>query len=111
LAWPPAQPLEQADTSAFQALLPRYGVDYKPLAGLTACRYAESFGLRCLAGRGDLETLRRFNQPVILQLRGRPRPYPVLLGQLVGDAGTFIVGGEERSVAMSELQAQWSGDY
>jgi general secretion pathway protein A len=111
LAWPIAQPLEQAEGSAFHALLSRYGVDYKPLAGLSACRYAESFGLRCLAGRGDVEVLRRFNQPVILQLRGKPRPYPVLLAGLQGDIGIFIVGGEERHVAMNELLAQWTGDY
>lgn len=115
LAWPAALAPEQAEASAFHALLGRYGVDYKPLGGLSACRHAESFGLRCLAGRGDVDTLRRFNQPVILHLHGGPRPYPVVLVGVEGldgeSRGGFIVGGEERQVAMGELPAQWTGDY
>lgn len=111
LDWPAALALEQAEGSAFHALLSRYGVDYKPFGSIGACRHVESFGLRCMTGRGTLETLRQLNQPVILQIHAQTQQYPVVLEQITGDTGTFIVGGERRLVAIGDLTAQWPGDY
>jgi general secretion pathway protein A len=111
LAWPADQGFDQAEALAFRALLAHFGVDYRPLAATPACRYAESYGLRCLAGRGDLPALRRIDQPLLLQVRAGGQTYPVALEQLQGESAALSVGGEPRSVLLPELLAQWSGDY
>lgn len=111
LAWPADQALDQAEALAFRALLAHFGVDYRPLAATPACRYVESYGLRCLAGRGDLPALRQIDQPLLLQVRAGGQTYPVVLEHLQGDSAALSVGGEPRSVPLPELLAQWSGDY
>lgn len=111
LDWPTDQLAESAQTSAFSTLLARYGVDYKPLGAIPRCVHVESFGLHCLTTRGDLAALERFNQPAILQLRGRERSYPVVLEAIEGEAGQFSVGGQSRRVPLAEMTARWTGEY
>lgn len=94
-------------------LLALWGAAAGPLApGQSPCDYAQSHNLRCLSGRADWEELRRYNRPVLLQLKspeGTTRQ--ALLKSLQNDAAILEIEGKPATVSLAQLQPWWTGEY
>jgi general secretion pathway protein A len=76
------------------------------------CDQAESAGLKCLTGKGDIGNLLEMNRPAVLQLVDKTHgDYFGLLTALDGDTATFMLGDETRIVDTGEIVERWSGDY
>ena len=109
LEWPADQALADSSALAYAALLRAWGADYQ---GEDACKQAESVGLRCRSARGGLDDLRELNRPAVLDLRdGQDREFYAMLSALDDKTASFDIGGQTRTVAVSALAAQWSGQY
>jgi general secretion pathway protein A len=109
LEWPADQPLADSRALAYSALLRAWGADYQ---GGDLCKQAQTLDLRCRSARGGLDELRELNRPAVLELHdAQDRQFSALLSALNGNSASFVVGGQTRSVELSALAAQWSGQY
>lgn len=109
LTWPTDAPSERSKDMAYAALFRTWGADYQ---GTDPCVQAESLGLRCQAGRGGLEELRKADRPAVLSMRDEQgREFFATLTALTADSATFAIGADTASVALSALASQWSGYY
>jgi len=109
LTWPADEPSERSRDMAYAALFKAWGADYQ---GADACLQAETLGLRCQAGRGGLDELRRSNRPAVLSMRDEQgREFFATLTALTSDSATFAIGANTTTVALSALASQWSGYY
>jgi general secretion pathway protein A len=112
--WPAGVPLAQSKAIAFTALFRAWGASYAgtDFQSAAVCRQAGEFGLRCRAARGGLDELRQANRPAVLHLRtAEGEDFFATLTSLDDGAARFAVGNENRSVALSALAAQWTGEY
>jgi len=76
------------------------------------CDQAESAGLKCLTGKGDISNLVEMNRPAVLRLKDEAHgDYYAVLTALNGEAATFMLGDETRTVDTGEIAQRWSGDY
>jgi general secretion pathway protein A len=112
LDWPATgAPRALSEKLAFRDLFRLYGISYDPAARTAPCKAATAAMMRCLAGRGGLADLLRFNQPALLSMEtGRAR-YHVVLAAIEGQAAVFSVAGETRRVPLAEIAPAWSGNY
>jgi general secretion pathway protein A len=109
LTWPAGEPSERSKDMAYAALFMAWGADYQ---GADACLQAETLGLRCQAGRGGLDELRKSNRPAVLSMRDEQgREFFATLTALTPDSATFAIGATTTTVALSALASQWSGYY
>lgn len=109
LSWPADEPSERSRDMAYAALFKAWGADYQ---GTDPCLQAETLGLRCQAGRGGLDELRKSNRPAVLSMRDEQgREFFATLTALSSDSATFAIGANTTSVALSALASQWSGYY
>lgn len=109
LTWPADEPSERSKDMAYAALFMAWGADYQ---GADACLQAETLGLRCQAGRGGLDELRKSNRPAVLSMRDEQgREFFATLTALTSDAAIFAIGAKTTTVALSALASQWSGYY
>lgn len=101
-----------ANDNANDRLLAVWGVT-QPLAGKGPfCEQVKTHKLRCLAGRGNWDALRRFDRPAVLRLlRPGGIPTPTLLRTLVGDHATLEVAGQTVTVPLAQLTPVWTGHY
>jgi len=76
------------------------------------CESLRRWQLMCLEGNGDLDELRRFNRPAILNLAsGDGRVGEVLLRVLDDDEAVLAVAGDWLGVPLAELERLWTGQY
>jgi general secretion pathway protein A len=109
LVWPAGEPSSRSKQLAYAALFRAWGGDYH---GTDACLQAETLGLRCQAGRGGLDELRKSNRPAVLSMHDRQgHEFFATLTALGPQAATFVVGSNTSTVALSALASQWSGYY
>jgi general secretion pathway protein A len=97
---------------AMRRLLALWGAGDQFPAGSLSCEDAESRGLRCLSGSGGWSELRRYDRPAILTLQlasGESRE--VLLRGLQGEQAVLELPEGPRTVARSELDNFWAGDF
>ncbi len=93
-------------------LLALWGDDARIPTGQSPCDYAQSHNLRCLSGRADWQELRRYNRPVVLQLKSpQGDKRQILLKSLTGETATLEVAGRLLQVPLPQLQSWWTGDY
>jgi len=93
-------------------LLVLWGDEARIPAGQSPCEYAQNRNLRCLSGRADWQELRRYNRPVVLQLRSpQGDRRQILLKSLTGETATLEVAGQVVEVPLPQLQSWWTGDY
>ncbi|MDZ7621619.1 MAG: AAA family ATPase [Candidatus Competibacteraceae bacterium] len=114
---PPDWPvlLEQAgDAEGQRRLLAVWGI----AAGVEAddrapfCDRAKAHGLRCLSGRGDWESLRRYDRPALLRLRAPDGAAgQALLRTLTEASAKLEVAGETVEAPLEQLTPLWTGDY
>jgi len=109
LAWPANEPHSHSKDLAYAALFRAWGADYQ---GADACLQAETLGLRCRAGRGGLDELRKSDRPAVLSMRDKQgREFFATLTALGPETATFAIGSHTTTVALSALASQWSGYY
>ena len=108
--------LQQADNSwyrkAWQELFSRWQValpaDIKP----DFCAYAREYGLYCLIGEGDWDTLRAYDRPAVLTLvRDDGKRIPVFLQQLKDNDLELVAGGELYRLQVGQVGSYWFGEY
>jgi general secretion pathway protein A len=113
LEWPATQPIADSKELAYAALFKMWGAEYRKSDRTgDECKLARAAGLRCMAERGWLDDLRRQNLPAVLQMRDKQgQEFSATLTGLDDKSATFVVGGENKKVALGVLAAQWSGYY
>jgi general secretion pathway protein A len=114
LVWPAGEAAANSKTMALAALFRAWGADYKGVDTQTAavCRQARDLGVRCRMSRGGLDELRQANRPAVLQMRDvKGEEFFATLTALDDTTASFVVGGENQTVALGALAAQWSGEY
>jgi general secretion pathway protein A len=109
LEWPENQALADSSALAYAALFRAWGADYR---GGDACKQAEGLDLRCRSARGGLDELRELNRPAVLLLHdAQDREFSAMLSALGDRTADFVLGAQNRTVAIGALAAQWSGQY
>lgn len=108
--WPADLPFDRDQHMAFQALLKQWEVPYKKNEDV--CQQAQTQGLRCLKGLGNLSIIMKLNRPVVLKLFDeRGKNYYVAMTGIKGQTAMIEVGAEARSVVLKEIEKRWLGDY
>lgn len=98
--------------NANDRLLAIWGISQPPKGKAPFCEQIKAHNLRCLSGRDDWETLRRFNRPAVLRLvRSGGVLAPTVLRALAEDKATLDVAGETVTVPLAQLEPLWSGHY
>ena len=109
------QLLESPDCDSqatFAALLGRWGADYQPQPGRTACEIATGAGLQCLHGKGTWNNLRRYNRPTLLEMRDKHGNWhQLLLNQMTADEVSLRCGESEVRLPIAEADRNWLGEY
>lgn len=110
LPWPADLPYDPDQTMAFQALFRQWGVSYRNNAD--ACQQAEADGLRCMEGKGTMNSIMKLNLPAVLRLSDeRGKSYYVTLSEVKGEQARIAVGDISRSALLREVEERWPGDY
>ena len=106
------QPVEQSQYHAYQTVFERWNTDIGPNLGPEACEQAPNFGLSCLSLKGNLHSLRAYNRPAVLSLiNSQGRTIYVAMTRINGDTASVHINGEEKSLALADLETRWFGDY
>ena len=97
---------------AYQSLFNAWQITYDPKDSRSACEQAQSQGLRCHDGKGNLDALRQMNKPVLLRLiDAQGKDYYLTLTSLHGDNVTYAMDNETKSGDINEIIRRWPGDY
>jgi general secretion pathway protein A len=97
---------------AYQSLFNAWQITYDSKDRQNACQQAQNHGLRCYNGKGNLDTLRQMNKPVLLRLiDSQGRDYYLTLTSLHGDNVTYAMDNETKSGNINEIIRRWPGDY
>ncbi len=113
LPWDRSEPILNSEASAYQALLKQWNIIYGAAGKETACKQAESSGLRCLTAQGSLEDLRKSNRPAVLKFsdpRGG-RDFHATIVAFEDSAATMIIKDETVNVPLDEMALRWKGEY
>ncbi len=112
LAWTSGKPVAQSEFLAFQALFDLWGAPQPSSEDGRFCQHAEACGLQCLSGRAALQDLLRLNHPAVLRLQDPDgQTYFATLTAAQDQTANVVVGGDPRSVPLSELEHYWKGDF
>ncbi|MGB5260638.1 MAG: AAA family ATPase [Gammaproteobacteria bacterium] len=108
--------LQQADSTwyrlAWEELFARWQVTLPPSARPDFCDYAREYGLYCLIGQGDWNTLRSFDRPAVLTLvREDGERVPVFLPYMEDSNLELVVGGEPYRLQPGQVGNYWYGEY
>ncbi len=102
---PPPAPTLFADT---EAALPALAALWQlPPEKAESCAALRKQGLRCLEGRGGWTEIRGYNLPVVLKLKDGA----AVLRALDGDQARIDASSGVITQRLSELDAEWDGDY
>jgi general secretion pathway protein A len=112
LAKPPGTTRASARDAAYRALFEAWQIRYDPKDKRAPGDQAAAQGLRYVAEKSSLSSLRQINKPAVLTLLDeKDGEYYATLTSLKGDRATFMLGDEERSVYVNEIAVRWSGAY
>ncbi len=113
LHWPVNAPRSISERLAFRDMFKLYGITYDPGSKMSPCEAAAAAQMRCLTGRGGLGELTLYDQPALLAIDGQHGEpgYHAVLTSLDGQDATFIVAGESFHVRVSDIAANWSGNF
>ncbi len=97
---------------AYQALLAEWKVQGADADPERSCEQLMSHGLQCLRAHGDTEMLRKMNKPSVLLVTGADGTDAyVTLISLSGSSAVIVAGNMPRTVALTELESRWTGDF
>ncbi len=103
---------EGAGLQAWSSLFELWNIDLYLNDDLRPCDQAVRQGLRCLVRSGNWTQLRSFDRPAVLQLVApNGKRVSVLLRSLSNSDATVELGGQSRTVALSELDQFWLGQF
>lgn len=105
--------LKQAnDEETQRRLLAVWGVTSSADDRTPLCGQARTHGLRCLSGRGDWESLRRYDRPALLRMRtpDGAAGQALLLG-LTEEGAKLEIAGKTVDVPLAQLAPLWTRDY
>jgi len=110
--WPTNERAGQSEELAMQTLLHIWGLPGFSPGEAWGCQYAESQGLRCMAGKTGLAGLLRLNRPAILRMRNdRQQEFFMVLAAEHGERLELRLGKEVVVVNAADLALRWSGRY
>ena len=76
------------------------------------CNFAREYGLLCVVGKGDWDSLRTIDRPMVLTVvRDDGERIPVLLEGMEGAGVEALVGDQLYRLDIEELGNYWQGDY
>ncbi|MHC1742526.1 MAG: AAA family ATPase [Syntrophobacteraceae bacterium] len=112
LEWRSDKPIAQSEPLAFQALLELWNARSSSSEEGRYCQRAEASGLQCFTGRGSLQDLLRLNHPAVLRLQdSEGQSYYATIAGVQDRTVTVVMGGEPRTVPLSEVEHRWKGDF
>ncbi|HDZ61816.1 MAG TPA: AAA family ATPase [Nitrospirae bacterium] len=112
LQWPAGLPVDKSSDMAFQALFDQWKAPYQAESNTPVCEQALANGLSCIEERGSLTSLRLLNRPAVLKFFDNSKnEFFVLLISLGEDTAVFMIGTEQRTVAVKDIASKWFGDY
>lgn len=98
--------------TAWHALFTRWQVVLPDTVKPDFCNYAREYGLRCIVGQGDWNTLRELDRPAVLTLtREDGARVPVFLQSMQGTMLEMDIGGELYRLETGQVGSYWFGDY
>ena len=96
---------------AFSTLLIRWKPDYRNKSNITACN-DPSHGLSCINHRGNLNSLRKLNRPVVLKLYNDDGKIAYMtLDSLDKNKATLNTGQDNLKIDSSLLEQHWYGEF
>jgi len=102
----------QGKAIAYKALLAEWKVPAAEADPEKGCARLVTHGLQCLNAHGDMETLRKINRPSVLYLTGADGTEAyVTLVSLNGGSAVILAGSKALTIAMSELESRWTGQF
>ncbi len=98
--------------TAFTRMFKIWERDYTAYTGSTACTRAINAGMRCIFGQGTFEELKQYNRPAVIEIRagGEQLVYGVL-SELKESKAILTILDTRATVALSELEGLWTGNY
>ncbi|MGE5237785.1 MAG: AAA family ATPase [Chloroflexota bacterium] len=111
IEWPAGIPAEQSRDLSFRTLFGLWGIIFDG-GGEGACSQARRQGIWCLEGNGYVEDLIDLNRPAVIRLvDGQGRDFYGTLVSLSGQNLSLVIGKEDRTIRLSDMGEQWTGDY
>lgn len=96
---------------AFSTLLMRWQPDYSNKSNITACNDS-GHGLSCFNHRGNLNSLRKLNRPVVLKLYNDDGKIAYMaLDSLDKNKATLNTGQDNLKIDTSLLEQHWYGEF
>jgi len=101
-----------SEDEARRRLLAAWNIAAPIPTGAAFCEQVQTQRLRCLAGRADWDTLRRYDRPALLRLRAPTGGAGwALLRTLTGNEATLEMTGPPVTAPLVELTPRWTGEY
>ncbi len=98
--------------AAYRRLFSLWQLDFAWLEGTSACAKAQSAGLRCLFGKGDLDTVSRYNHAAVLEMHDASLERRLAVVTAVhGDRVTLDVGGVSGEFPAERVRQSWEGSF
>lgn len=101
------------EAKAILALFKTWNIDYD--SNMTNensfCQQAENHGLSCLTGYGNMETLRQFDVPAILEFKKDEESVYATLVNVNDTTATLIFNETIKKVSIQTLEKYWDGNY
>ncbi len=112
LVWPKETERLRSNLMAFQSLLSAWGLNYDSQKNGSPCFYAQSQGLACMQGQGNMKDLRDYNRPAVLKLiDDKGQPVYAALMKIKKDTAYLNMAGKDFIVPLHDLQQHWYGDF
>jgi len=98
--------------AALAGLFARWGIEFQPRPGESACEIARRAGLRCLVRTGTWNVIRRLDVPAMLTLTTPTgeRHYATVTG-LDADTVTLELGPRATTLALNDVERFWDGAF
>ncbi len=112
IAWPEDARRLRTNSLAYQELFSRWALDYQPEIDGSPCFFAQTRGLACLHAQGNMQQLRSFNRPVVLELKDdQGQAYYATLIELNQQTAMIKLAGDRLRLSTVQLQRYWYGKF
>ncbi len=96
---------------AYQRLFRLWGVDYSSTT-ISPCEHALINQLHCYQGKGSIQKIIGLNRPVLLKSKVKQfTPSYIVVVSLEGDYAIVNQLGDYKVVNISEIEANWNGEF
>lgn len=103
---------EMTQASGHQALMKVWGVEYVQQRDGSVCAMAKVYGLACLNKIGSLGSLKHMGLPAVLTLFSKQgERFYGFLRSMDNNTVSFVVGAQQVTLPLSELDKIWRGHY